>query len=97
MFKDNVTKFSFYGKSANSITNDDVKLTERVFIPSSRLRGFEAGKIGPKDGKDFIGGNFATAFNVSSTLPQILPNAQNIDVSMFFDAGSVWELITTQV
>ena len=90
LYQDNVTKFSFYGKSANSLTNDDVKLSERIFIPSSRLRGFEFGKIGPKDGGDFIGGNFATAINVSSTVPQILRNAQNIDVSMFIDAANVW-------
>jgi len=90
LFQDNVTKLSFYGKSANSLTNDDVKLSERVFLPSSRLRGFELGKVGPKDGKDFIGGNYATSVNFSSTLPQILPNAQNIDVLMFLDAGNVW-------
>ena len=90
LFQDNVTKFSFYGKSANSITNDDVKLSERIFIPSSRLRGFEFGKVGPKDGNDFIGGNYATAINISSTVPQVLPNSQNIDVSMFLDAGNVW-------
>ena len=54
------------------------------------MRGFEAGKVGPKDGNDFIGGNYASAVNISSTLPQILPNAQNIDVAMFFDAGNVW-------
>ena len=90
LFENNITKFSFYGKSANSLTNDDVKLSERIYIPSSRLRGFESGKVGPKDGNDFIGGNYASAVNISSTLPQILPNAQNIDVSMFLDAGNVW-------
>ena len=79
-----------YGKSANSITNDDVKLSERVYLPASRLRGFQSGKVGPKDGNDFIGGNYATSVNISSTLPQILPNAQNLDVSMFLDAGNVW-------
>ena len=41
-------------KSVNSITGDDVKLSERAFIPSSRLRGFEAGKVEPKDGKDLL-------------------------------------------
>jgi outer membrane protein insertion porin family len=37
-------------KSANSLTNDNIKLSERLNLPSSKLRGFEAGKIGPKDG-----------------------------------------------
>ena len=90
LYEDNVTKISFYGKAANSITNDDVKLSERIYLPANRLRGFQSGKVGPKDGNDFIGGNFATSVNISSTLPQILPNAQNLDISMFFDAGNVW-------
>ena len=28
--------------------------------------------------------------NISTTLPQILPNAQNTDFLFFFDAGNVW-------
>ena len=59
-------------------------------MPASRLRGFESGKIGPKDGIDFIGGNYALAFNANTTLPQILPNFQNTDFSLFFDAANVW-------
>ncbi len=90
LYEDNITKISFYGKAANSVTNDDVKLSERIYLPANRLRGFQSGKVGPKDGNDFIGGNYATSVNISSTLPQILPNAQNLDISMFFDAGNVW-------
>ncbi len=90
LYENNVTKFSFFGKAASSITGDDIKLSERIYLPGSRLRGFESGKVGPKDGSDFIGGNYASSINISSTLPQVLPNAQNLDVSMFFDAGNVW-------
>ena len=32
----------------------DVRVSERILIPQKRLRGFEAGKIGPKDGADFV-------------------------------------------
>jgi outer membrane protein insertion porin family len=54
------------------------------------LRGFEYGKVGPKDGDDFIGGNYLSAINIASTLPQILPNAQNINFSLFLDAANLW-------
>ena len=81
---------SFYIEAANSITGDDIKLSERLFIPSRRLRGFESGKIGPKDGNDFIGGNFATAINFNSTLPVIFENAQNLDASIFVDIANLW-------
>ena len=54
------------------------------------MKGFEKGKIGPMDGDDFVGGNYASALNFSTTLPQILPTFQNIDFSYFIDIGNVW-------
>ena len=89
-YDDNVTTTSILIQTANSLTNDDVKLSERLTIPSRRLRGFEYGKVGPKDQGDYIGGNFLTTLNISTNLPQILPNAQNTDFLIFFDAGNVW-------
>ncbi len=90
LYENNISTFSIYLKSVNSITDDDVKLSERAFIPSSRLRGFEAGKVGPKDGDDFIGGNFVTTMNFSSTLPFLLENSQNTDFVMFLDIANIW-------
>mgnify|MGYP003346749989 FL=1 len=90
LYENNITSMSFYIEAANSITGDDIKLSERLFIPSRRLRGFESGKIGPKDGNDFIGGNFATAINFNSTLPVIFENAQNLDASIFVDIANLW-------
>ena len=90
LYENNRSNLSFYLKTANSITDEDVKLSERVFLPSNRLRGFERGKIGPKDGKDFIGGNYASSINITSTLPKILEDSQNIDVLFFMDAANVW-------
>ena len=90
LYEKNVTTLGFYLQGANSITNDDVKLSERLFVSGSRLRGFESGKIGPKDGDDFVGGNYAATFNVSTTLPKILENNQNVDLLLFVDAANVW-------
>ena len=89
-FENNITSLSISLASANSITDDDVKLSERIFIPSRRLRGFETGKVGPKDGDDFIGGNYSATFNAQSNIPGIFQNFQNLDAVMFFDAGSLW-------
>ena len=90
LYQDNVTKLSFFAKAANSLTNDNIKLSERIYLPGSRLRGFVSGGVGPKDGNDFIGGNYASSVNIQTSIPQLLPNIQNMDVSMFFDAGNVW-------
>ena len=88
--KENVASFGFFAKAANSITGKDVKLSDRLFLPEHKLRGFEAGKIGPKDGTDYIGGNYIMTINVATTLPQVLPNLQNTNFSLFFDAANIW-------
>ena len=87
---ENVFSIGFFGKTANSLAGKDIKLSDRLFLPSSKLRGFESGKVGPKDGADFIGGNYATSINIATSLSQILPNSQNTNFSIFFDAANVW-------
>ena len=87
---ENVFTFGFFAKTANSLSGKDVKLSDRLFLPSSKLRGFEAGKVGPKDGVDYVGGNYAATINLATTLPQIMPNLQNTNFSVFFDAANIW-------
>ena len=72
------------------MSGDDVKLSERIFLPSRRLKGFERGKVGPKDGGDFIGGNYAASLNFASTLPFLFENSENIDFLFFVDAANIW-------
>ena len=81
----------FFFKAVNSI-DDDVRVSKRVYIPSSKLRGFEAGKIGPKDGDEYVGGNFGTAVNFNTTLPNILSGYENLDLNLFLDAASLREV-----
>jgi len=85
-----VTKVSFYGKAVNALSDKDVRISKRLFMPSSKLRGFEAGKIGPVENNDYIGGNYISALNISATLPKFLPSFQNMDFSLFVDAANVW-------
>ncbi len=81
----------FYLNTINSL-EDDVRISKRVFIPSRRLRGFESGKIGPKDGNQYIGGNYATALNINSTIPNIFFESEDVDFNLFIDAANVWEV-----
>ena len=90
LYDNNISSFSIFLKSANSISNKEVKLSERLFLPSNKLRGFEGGKVGPKDGDDFIGGNFAAALNFNTTLPLIFENVQNLDATLFLDVANIW-------
>ena len=86
----NVIKSSVYIKTSDSISGGNVKLSERNYIPSSKLRGFEYGRIGPKDGNDYIGANYVASVNFSSTIPQVLQNVQSTDFSIFLDVANMW-------
>ncbi len=87
---DMVGKASVYLKAISSIDDSDVRISKRANIPYNRLRGFEKGKVGPKDSSGYIGGNYVTALNFSTNLPTILSTVENIDFSYFIDVGNVW-------
>ncbi len=70
--------------------SDDVRISERVFLPRKRLRGFEQGKVGPVDSSDHIGGNYAAALNFQTNLPFLFSSFQSVDFNYFIDAGNVW-------
>ena len=90
LYDNNISTFSFLAQSSNSLNDKNIRLSERLFIPGRSLRGFEPGKVGPKDGSDFIGGNFLTAINLSSNLPKLTENFQNLDLGIFLDAANIW-------
>ena len=85
-----ILSFKFFAQTINSVAGEDVRISKRIFIPNKRLKGFEYGKVGPKDGTDYIGGNYATAVNFATTLPGLFSDLENIDFSFFIDAGNVW-------
>ncbi len=85
-----VVSLSFYGRAINSLSDDDVRVSKRLTVPSSRIRGFESGKIGPKDSGDYVGGNYAAAVNASTTVPYLFQTLETIDMKMFLDTANVW-------
>lgn len=86
-----IAKTSFYFKAVNSIDSDlDVRASKRAYIPYSRLRGFENGKIGPVENNDYIGGNYVSTVNFATDLPFILPTLENVDFSYFIDVANIW-------
>ena len=90
-FNENVTGAAkLYISAINGLNDENVRLSKRKTLSSSRLRGFEKGKVGPVDSNDHVGGNYATAFNLEANLPNFLPESTNTDISFFLDAGNVW-------
>ena len=85
-----VTRLAIQGSAITAVGDEDVRISKRLYIPSKKLRGFESGKIGPKDSGDFIGGNYTAVLNASTTLPEFGANLETIDFQLFLDAANVW-------
>ena len=88
-YNDVTASLGLYLRAVTGLS-DDVRISERVHIPRKRLRGFEAGRIGPVDTNDHVGGNYAASLNFQSNLPFLFSSFQSVDLNYFFDAGNVW-------
>ena len=71
-------------------TNEDVKLSDRIFSSRKTLRGFESRGVGPKDGNIYVGGNYGAAASIQSTFPNPFPDSWNAKTLVFLDNGNVW-------
>lgn len=74
----------------NGIGDDEVRLSNRKYLSTNKLRGFEKGKVGPVDGTDHVGGNYAAAVSLEANLPNLLPESSRTEVGLFVDFGNVW-------
>ena len=88
--EDLIGALKFGASAANGINDEDVRISQRLDLSTRKLRGFESGKIGPKDGDDFIGGNYSTYLNLEANFPNFFPEKSNAEVGLFLDAGNVW-------
>ncbi len=88
--EDIVGAIKFSATAVNAISDDDVRLSQRLDLPSRNLRGFASGKVGPKDGDDFIGGNYTSSLNLEANFPNFFPEKSNAEIGLFLDAGNVW-------
>ncbi len=80
----------FYISTIDGLNDEDVRLSKRKKLSTRRMRGFQKGKIGPIDGTDHVGGNYATALNFEANFPKILPDSSGADIGLFLDFGNVW-------
>ena len=77
-----------------SYSDGDSRVTDRFFLGSRTLRGFEAGGIGPRDANtdDALGGNAFAVIRLESEFPLGLPEEYGITGGAFLDYGSVWDV-----
>ena len=80
------------GRLANvtAFNDKDVKLSDRYFVTSNDLRGFEQRGVGPVDSGDHIGGNNLATLSLKSTFPNPAPENLRATTFLFLDLGNVW-------
>ncbi|WP_439156412.1 outer membrane protein assembly factor BamA [Yoonia sp.] len=69
------------------------RVTDRFFLGSRLMRGFEPGGIGPRDDAtdDALGGNAFAVARLEAEFPLGLPSEYGITGGVFVDYGSVWD------
>ena len=74
-------------------TDGQSRVTDRFFLGSRLMRGFDAGGIGPRalDGDDAIGGNAFAVARLEAEFPLGLPSEYGLSGGVFYDYGSVWD------
>jgi len=87
-----ITNFSVFARSINSLNDENVRISDRLSLPRSKLKGFKYGSVGPVDNNDYVGGNYAASINFDTTLPMLLPSIQSVDFKYFIDIGNVWSV-----
>ena len=88
--KDMIGSFKLNMSAINGLNDKDVRLSKRLYMSSNRLRGFKNGGVGPKDGLDYVGGNYSYTSNFELSLPNLLPESTKTDISTFLDFGNLW-------
>ncbi|MBW7922471.1 MAG: outer membrane protein assembly factor BamA [Rubellimicrobium sp.] len=70
------------------------RVTDRFFMGSRVMRGFEPGGIGPRDAAtdDALGGNAYAVLRLESEFPLGLPEEYGITGGAFIDYGSLWNV-----
>lgn len=74
--------------------NNNSRVTDRFFLGSRLMRGFDAGGIGPRDADtgDALGGNKFAVARLEAEFPLGLPEEYGISGGLFVDHGSVWDV-----
>ncbi len=97
--REEVTLRAEFEFGAQTQLTGNSRITERFFLGSRRLRGFEGDGVGPRDlgtpNQDALGGNYFAVARMEAEFPLGLPEEYGITGGAFFDVGSVWGLDDT--
>ena len=96
VLREDVTLRASFEGGALEMLSGSSRLSDRFFLSSRQMRGFDAFGLGPRDtgatNQDALGGNFFTVARFEAAFPLGLPDEYGISGGVFYDIGSVWGL-----
>lgn len=94
IFNEEVTLRATVEGGALNYVNGTSRVTDRFFLNSRLMRGFEAGGVGPRDdlSDDALGGNLYAVARLEAEFPLGLPSEYGLSGGVFLDYGSVWDV-----
>lgn len=94
VFHDDITLRGTIEGGMLHYTDGSSRVTDRYFMGSQVMRGFQPGGIGPRDAVtgDALGGNKYAVARLEAQFPLGLPEEYGITGGMFVDYGSVWDV-----
>jgi outer membrane protein insertion porin family len=96
VLREDVTLRASFEGGALEMLSGSSRLSDRFFLSSRQMRGFDAFGLGPRDtgatNQDALGGNVFTVARFEAAFPLGLPDEYGISGGVFYDIGSVWGL-----
>ena len=83
--------FKFQAGSLNGFNSEYAPLASNFKLGGKRLRGFKSGKVGPRTGNSYTGGQYYYLTSIETNIDFNL-DAFDITSTLFLDVGSVWGL-----
>lgn len=100
VLREEVTLRAEFEFGAHTQLTGNSRITERFFLGSRRMRGFDTDGIGPRDlgsiQQDALGGNYFAVTRLEAEFPLGLPEEYGISGGAFLDVGSLWGLDDTR-
>ena len=86
-----VGAFKFQAGSLNGYNSEYAPLSSNFKLGGKKLRGFKSGKVGPRTGNSYTGGQYYYLTSIETNIDFNL-DAFDITSTLFLDVGSVWGL-----
>ncbi len=83
--------FKFQAGNLNGYNSEYAPLSSNFKLGGKKLRGFKSGKVGPRTGNSYTGGQYYYLTSIETNIDFNL-DAFDITSTLFIDIGSVWGL-----